>query len=403
MKRIARGRQMKTMTGTRWAQALAVLLGTAGMLLTGCKGFWNAPTSGGGGGGSASGVFYVLNEKTTQIAGFAFASGSTTPAAISGSPYALAAVPLSIAIAPGGGFLYVSTAAGIYLYTVGTGGALTLANGGQVISADPAFTMQVDPTGKWLVEAISGTGTVSAIPLLSTGLYNTALQEQSANLPSANVQQLAISGSTSSSTPPYVFVALGSGGTAVLPFTAANTNPFGSVSKIAPLSTSGGDNAVAVDINNPLLYVGETVAVSGTQSGGLRVFQISSSKISEITGSPYATAGTGPSAILSTTGYVYVANKAVSGSTTGNITGFAVTLTGSTYSLSSVSTVNAGTSPVGLAEDSTSTYVLAVNLGGNPDLNTYTFDTTTAGKLDAGDTAATGSDPVDPIAIAAVP
>lgn len=391
-----------------------VCLGTtlaAALLLAGCSGFWNAPPStgtggsGSGGNTAASGVFYVLNQKSTEVVGFSFASGSTTPTVVSGSSQRVGAVPLAMAISPNGSFLYVSTAAGIYLYTIGSGGALTLGNGGQVISADPAYTMQVDPTGKWLVEAVSGLGTVNAIPVVpTTGQYNTSLQEQQVALPTANVQQLAISGSlASTTTPSFVFVAMGSGGTAVLPFNAANTNPFGNVSTIAPLSKSGGDNTVAVDTTNPLLYIGETVAVSGTQSGGLRVFQISANKISEISGSPYASGGTGPSAVLSTTGYVYVANKAVSGSTTGNITGFSVNLSGGTYSLTKVSTVNTGLSPVGMAEESTSTYVLAVNSGGSPDLNTYTFDATTKGQLDAGATVATGTDPVQAIAIAAVP
>lgn len=388
-----------------------VCLGTllaAALLLAGCSGFWKAPASGGGGGGgggtgAASGVFYVLNQKSTQLVGFSFASGSTTPATVSGSTQQLGAVPLALAISPNRSFLYVSTAGGIYLYNIGSGGALTAGNGSQAISADPAYTMQVDPTGKWLVEAVSGEGTVNAIPLTATGQYNTSLQEQQAALPAQNVQQIAISGAATA-TPSYVFVAMGSGGTAVVPFNAANANPFGNVSTIAPLSKTGGDNTVAIDTTNPLLYVGETVAVSGTQSGGLRVFQIASTKISEIAGSPYASAGTGPSAILPTTaGYVYVANKAVSGSTTGNITGFSVNLSGSAYSLTKVSTVNAGVSPVGLAQDSTSTYVLAVNSGGSPDLSTYTFDATTKGQLDAGATIATGTDPVQAIAIAAVP
>ncbi len=389
---------MKAGNWARWALAATVVL-------TGCKGFWSAlPSTGGSGGttGTASGVFYVLNQKTAQVGAFSFASGSTIPAAVSGSPYALGTVPLAMTISPNGSFLYVSTTTGIYLYDIGLGGALTLGNGGQVISADPANTMQVDSTGQWLVDAVSGIGAVNAIPLSpTTGLYNVSFQEASAALPNTNVQQLALSSSTS--TTPYVFVAMGSGGTAVLPFVAANANPFGSYAVIAPLSTLGGAVTVAVDISNPLLYVGETVAMSGTQSGGLRVFEISTSKISEISGSPYSSGGTGPSAILSTAGYLYVANKAVSGSTVGNITGFAVTVTGTTYSLTKVSSVNAGYSPVGLAEESTATYVMAVNAGGNPDLSTYTFDATTAGKLDAGATAATGTDPVQAIAVAAVP
>jgi hypothetical protein len=98
---------------------------------------------------------------------------------------------------------------------------------------------------------------------------------------------------------------------------------------------------------------------------------------------------------------VYVANQSVANSTTGNITGYSVTSSNSTYTLALVNTVAAGIRTVGLAEDNTSTYVMAVNSGGSPDLNTYTFDTT--GKLTAAATAATGTDPVQAIAIVAAP
>lgn len=395
--------------------SLGALL-TAALLLAGCKGFWTAPASSGGGGGtgSASGVFYVLNQTTGRVAGFAFASGSTTPTGVSGGTQQLQAAPAALAISPNGSFLYVSTVAGIYLFDIGSGGALTLGNGGQVISSDPAFAMQVDATGQWLVEAVSGSGTVNAIPLTSSGLYNTAIQEQSAGLPSANVQQLAVM-STAASTAAganYVFVAMGAGGTAVVPFNPASPTPFGNAIAIAPVNSNGGANAVAVDPTNPLLYVGETVAVSGTQTGGqtggLRVFQITSTKLSTVSGSPFPTGGLGPSAILPTsTGYVYIANKAVKDSNVGNITGYSVAANTSgsstTYTLTKVNTVNAGNNTYGLAEDSTSTYLLAVNFGGSPDLNTYTFDATTKGQLDAGTTASTGTDPVGAIAIAAVP
>lgn len=395
--------------------SLGALL-TAALMLAGCSGFWDAPStgsggSGGGGTGSASGVFYVLNQKTAQVAGFAFASGSTTPTAVSGGSAQLQAAPAALAISPNSSFLYVSTLAGIYLFDIGSGGALTLGNGGEVISADPASTMQVDATGQWLIEAVAGAGTVNAIPLTSTGQYNTAIQEQNVGLPNGNlnVQQLAVMSSAASTAAGanYVFVAMGAAGTAVIPFNPANTNPFGNAVALPPVNSTGGAETVAVDPTNPLLYVGETVALNGTQTGGLRVFQITSTRLNQVSGSPFATGGTGPSAILPTAGYVYVANKAVSGSNNGNITGYSVTATTSgtttTYALAKINTVSAGSNTMGLAEDSTSTYVLAVNFGGSPDLNTYTFDPTTKGQLDSGATAATGTDPVGAIAIAAVP
>jgi hypothetical protein len=73
------------------------------------------------------------------------------------------------------------------------------------------------------------------------------------------------------------------------------------------------------------------------------------------------------------------------------------------YSLTTVSTVSAGITTVGLAEDSSSTYVLAVNSGGSDDLDVYTFDQTTSGKLDLATQIATGTDPVKATAVVAVP
>lgn len=376
-------------------------------LLSGCKGFWDVPSgSGGGGTGTASGVFYVLNQKTAEIAGYSFAAGSTTLTPVSGSPFSLGTtVPYSIAIAPAGGFLYVGTAAGIFGYSIGSSGALTVLNSGNAISTDFATAMKVDSSGSWLIDAITGVPALNAIPLDSTtGLVLSGGTEQTVALPAGAtaIQQIALTRSSAANS--YAFVAMGNAGTAIVPFTQANTDPFGAASTIAPKNATGGDIAIAVDLTRPLLYVGETVAVTGTQTGGVRVFTIgATSTLTEVTGSPYATAGIGPSAILPTTNYVYVANKAVSGSADGNITGFAITTTGTVYSLTTVSTIAAGVSTVGLAEDSTGTYLLAVNASGTPDLSAFTFDTTTVGKLDTYTTKSTGTDPVQAIAIVATP
>jgi len=381
------------------------------VLLGGCKGFWDATsTSGGSGSYPASGVFYVLNEKTTQLVAYQFAASSNGPTTLAGSPYTIGALPYTMAISPSGSFLYVSTVGGIYVYSVGTGGALTIANGGAVISQDAAYAMHVDPSGTWLVEVVSGQGTVNAVPIsASSGLFDSTRVEESAALPTITISQLAMSPANSAN--PYVFVAMGSGGTAVIPFTATNTashtSPFGTVGNIALINTAGGANAVAVDPSNRLLYVGETVAVSGTQTGGLRVFTIgATSDITEITGSPYSTGGTGPSAILPGTSLVYVANKAVSGSTDGNITGFTLATSGTTtitYSLTTISSIAAGISTMALSSDSTTTYILAANSGGSPDLSTFTFDATTTGKLDAAAVVTTGTDPVQAVSVVGLP
>jgi len=380
-------------------------------VLAGCKGFWDVPSgsgSGSGGSGSASGIFYVLNQKTAQIAGFSFAQGSTSLTAVTNSPFSLGTAPIAVAISPNGGFLYVSTPAGIFAYSVNaTTGALTIQNNSQAISADAAFAMLVDPSGGWLVEAVPGVTTVNAIPLdPTTGVLLSGASEQTVGLPAgaASVQELAITGS--GATNPYVFAAIGTTGIGVIPFNSSSSgNPFGAANIIKPKNTTGGDTAVAVDVTNPVLYAGETVAVSGTNPGGVRMFTIgANSTLTEVSGSPFPSGGGGPSAILPTTHFVYVANKAVTGSNNGNIAAYGITsVAGQATGLTAVTNgvVSVGLSPLGLAEDSTGTYILAVNSGGSPDLNAFTISTT--GALTSYATAALGTDPVQTVAIAALP
>jgi len=203
-------------------------LGVSAMvLLAGCKGFWDATTTttgGGSGTDAASGVFYVLNAQTNQVVGYQFAANSNGPSAVTGASATLAALPYTMAVTPAGSFLYVSTVAGIYVYSIGSGGTLTIANGGAVISQDAAFAMKVDSTGTWLVEVVSGLGTVNAVPIsASSGLLDTTRTEKTAALPTVTISQLAVS--PANSTNPYVFVANGSALVAVNGTTAVPPDP----------------------------------------------------------------------------------------------------------------------------------------------------------------------------------
>ena len=330
--------------------------------------------------GSAGGVFYVLNQGTKQIVAYSISSGAITQI---GNPYSLSAAPYSIAIAPNNSFLYVGTATGIFLFDIGSNGALTLGNSSNVISQDIATTMQVDTTGSWLVEAGPNLAELLAIPINSSTGVPTSTIEQNTLLPAATVQQLTISPDNA-----HVFVALGSAGTEDVTFAAGITTPFGSVANLPVLNSAGAALSVAVDPSSRLLYIGETAAISGSNTGGLRV--INYGTLQEVTGSPFATGGLAPVAIAPTRyganagNYVYVANRSVSGSSTGNIAGFAVTTSGSTSTLTALGSIaSAGITPLGLAQDNTGNYMLVVNSGGSPDLGTYTFDSTTAGKLDS--------------------
>jgi 6-phosphogluconolactonase len=363
------------------------------------------PSPGNGNGGSGgSGNFYVLNQGTRQVVGYSIASGVLTN--ISGSPYTLSADPFSIAIAPNGNFLYVGTAAGIFLYTIQAGGQLTLANNLNAISQDIATTMQVDPSGQWLLEAGPNLKELLALPInTNTGVPLSTI-EQFTLLPAATVQQLTVSPDNA-----HVFVALGSSGTQDVTFAPGQGSPFGSSFNIPTINSAGSALSVAVDPANPtsrLLYIGETVALSGSNTGGLRVFDYNT--LTELPGSPFRTGGLSPVEILpltygpNTGKYVYVANRTVSGSSTGLIQGFSVASSGTTFSLTAMANpASAGIAPVGMVQESQGNYLLVVNSGGFPDLQAFTFDSTTPGKLDSALTSNTGVDPVQASGIAAAP
>jgi 6-phosphogluconolactonase (cycloisomerase 2 family) len=383
------------MTKRAWAKfTLAVPL-----LLTGCNGFWDAQNNGGGGGKTtlSSGNFYVLNIQANQIAGYTVKTGVLTP--LSGSPYAIPAQLFSfsaITIGPNNSFLYVSTLNGIYVYTISTNGALTIGNSSNPISADKAVSMQVDSTSSWLVDVATAAPYIYAIPISPSTGINTSTNEAIRPLPVGTVNQMVISPDNG-----ILFVAMGAGGTAVIPFNAANTNPIGTVGSIAVKNAGGAALSVAVDplalpgqTTPRFFYIGETAATTGTNTGGLRIFNFS--PLQEISGSPLATQGLAPHWILPkfTGDYVYVANRQTSAGSTGVIAGYSITSANSTYTFSALSsTFAAGTNPQALAEDNSGNFVFAVNYGGNPDLIGYTLDAKNGGFLDNVISAATGIDP----------
>ena len=259
--------------------------------------------------------------------------------------------------------------------------------------------MQVDKNNEWLVEVSAGLPYIYAMPIDSSTGVLTSNVKQYTGLPGSSPVQLALSPDDS-----YVFVADGTSGTAAIPFVPGNANPFGTVTTIPVKNSGGGAISVAVDPQSGprLFYVGETVATSGSNTGGLRAFNFSD--LTEISGSPFATQGLAPYGILpkSTGDYVYVVNRQVSGSFNGVIAGFTIATSGSSYSLTALSsTFSVGINPVAMVEDNTGNFLFAVDYGGSPDLMGYTFSSTTAGALTQVLSKSTGTDPVQASAIAA--
>jgi len=389
-----------------WAKILLA----ATPLMVGCGNFWQAPSSGGGtttctSNCPSSGNFYILNSGTTpEIVGETISSG--TLSTISGSPWTLDSTPYSMAIAPSGNYLYVSMAAGVYVFPISSG---VLSTGVQ-ISTDQAYAIQIDTTGEWLLEAIAESNgvTLAAIKLSTstgenTGATSSAYFAYKYNASTAGVQQnqMAISADNK-----YIFQALGTGGTLVVPFNSANPLPSGVTgSAIKVLHSSGAALSVAVDPSSTpaLFYIGETLGNSDGTSGGLRAFDYSTlggTTLTQATGSPMATGKLAPAYILplATPDYVYVANGS------GTLAGFALTSATSgsttTYTLTAGSTATIGSTAEGLAADSTGSYLLSVSSGGSPYFDAFTFDSTTTGTLDS---AVSSSSQSYSIAIVAAP
>ena len=392
--------------GRRASMFMAVL-----PFLAGCANFWQAPSSsaGSGGGGctanctsASSGAFYILSNGTApQVAGGTIVSGKLS--SIAGSPWVLTNAPYSMAISPNGGFLYVSTVLGVFMYPISNG---ALGAGTQLTQDNNALAIQIDSTGAWLIEAqqVTGQVTMAAIPLntLTGGAVGTEVAS-TYNLANAAVQsRLAMSPGNKN-----IFVPLGTGGVMVVPFTAAvgaGVSPFGPA-KLIPVANPGGSAlSVAVDPTSRVFYIGEVAGSPSGNSGGLLAFAYSSLSTAtpqQISGSPIASGGLAPNAILPNPAgtYVYVANGQGVGQA-GNITSFSISASGTAYTIASGATVATGNQPLSLAEDNSSQFLFDVGGVGNPHFDAFTFDATTPGKLDSQILAPAAA---SPMAIVAAP
>ncbi|AXC11376.1 hypothetical protein ACPOL_2040 [Acidisarcina polymorpha] len=399
---------LKFYTTRFWLAVLAVLglTGVAGMT-TGC-GFFPKITTCTTNCTTASNFMYVANTASAgtaagSVAGFSLttkttAATSTTPATSTlslavtpNSAYSLGFVPSAIAITPTNTFIYAaSQTTGIFLYSVGSNGALTEENNSTAVASDLASSMQVDSTGSWLIVADASLASSNAIINVYSIASTTGLLTLSGTLNGVKVagasRQLFIAPNNVN-----VFLTLSTGGTESLTLNAT-TGALTDQANLPPITTPNADLGVTTDPNSTFVFVTETGA------SAVRVLTIGTNgALTNVSGSPFATGGTGPAAVLvdSSGSYVYVAN-----STSNTVSGFVLAANGTLTAISG-SPFATGAGPSGLAEDSTKTYLGVVCNGGGSDLEVYSFDATTLGKLDAAGNATTGTDPTLPIAIVA--
>jgi 6-phosphogluconolactonase len=376
------------------------------LLLTGCGQFFPPQTStsssGSGSGSGGSGTsgnpavgsyLYVANSNPSlsSLAGFSLASGAL--ANISSSNTTVPLPPTSLAISPNDDFLYAASATGaIYVYVINSSnGSIHIGNSGNPVAQGvfPA-ALQVDSTGNWLigVDALSGEAYVYQITA-GTGVLTSVTNSTIALTTTAN--QMVITPNDD-----YVYVALGTGGVETLSFNSTDGALAQVNSVLPPKQNLDADLSLAVSPTGNYLYVTETGV------NAVRVLSIGGNGgLAEISGSPFAT-GLRPDAVLvdATGSYVYVANNSAN-----TISAFSISSTTGALTQISGSPFSTGIGPTAMVEDKSKTYLAVVNEGttsegGNPDLQVFTFSTTTPGALVSFQTATTGTDPTEAIAIA---
>jgi 6-phosphogluconolactonase (cycloisomerase 2 family) len=359
------------------------------LALAGCGKFFPPLGSGGGGGtGSSSGDYlYVGNLGTNPltIAGFSIASSALS--SISGSAWSVALEPTALAVTPDDTYLYLGSAAGgIYVYTIGSNGAITIANGGTPVATGvSASVLRVDSTGKWLLGASSFSGE-AFVYQIGTGGALTPLSSSvvtlNGNVPSTDLEITPNDN--------FVYVSCSTAGVYTLSFNSG-TGALAQINTVlVPKSANAADYGLAISPSGNFLFAAETV------TGGVRVFSIAANgTLTETSGSP-STTGTGAWSVLvdHTGSYVYVANR-----TQGNISAFVLSNNGALTAISG-SPFTTGSLPVAMVEDKSETYLAVINAGGSPDLQVFTINTTT-GALTSLATAKTGTDPTEASSLAA--
>jgi DNA-binding beta-propeller fold protein YncE len=361
------------------------------LVLAGCGQFFPPLGSSGGGGGTTSSgdYLYVANLGTDplSVAGFSLATtGALT--GLSGSPWSVELEPTALAVTPNDSYLYVGSAAGgIYVYTIGSNGAVTIANDGSPVATGVApSVLRVDPTGNYLIGADALVGNVYVFQIGSGGALtaiSSSLVTLNASVP-ANDLEITPGGG-------LVFVSCGTAGIYTMTFDTS-TGALAQVRGVlSPRQNGDAVYGMAVTPSGGFLLAAETGI------GAVRVFTIGSGgALNEVTGSPVTT-GTGPFGVLvdSTGSYAYVTNR-----TSATVSAFLISNTGALTPITG-SPFSTGTLPELMVEDKTDTYIALICAGGGPDLQVFKFDATTVGALDSVATAKTGTDPTEATAIAA--
>ncbi len=381
----------RTAWQTVWMAALVALLlvpvmgcgfVTKATTTSDCGNFLHNPndcttTTGTGTSSGSTDLAFVANVGSNTVTGFGISTTGTL-AALSGSPINFSTQPLAMAVSRNNGFLYVGTASQIFGFSLSSTGAIAALNGGGALTNAFCVDMQTTPDGKYLM-VLDGSG--SAIDLFAIGSDGSLSATGSGGIEFTAAGSSVPRALRINAAGTVVAAALGSAGELLFSFNSSTATFTQLGSQVVPPSLTS-DYGIAWDPTGGYLFIARTGSAAG-----LVVEQLASNGTLTPTTSAVYPTGSNPYAVtLDTAGkYAYVANHGDS-----TISAFAVG-TGEALTAATGSPFASGSGVSMLGVEATGKFLLAVAPGGTPDLSVYSFDGTTAGKLDAAATSSTGT------------
>ena len=363
--------------------ALAVVALAVSTMLAGCHNFFvcaksscpaSTTTTGSGN------YVYLSNSSSgsNEVAAFDISSGALTAI---GSPINVGFVPVALSVAPSDSFLYVATipgatSPGIYLYSIGSTGALTVGNGGAALVADQVASMDISPDGNFLFTVNSSGQSMTEYKVnTSTGALSLAT---AVTLPGISCSLTGAPASQSctvkvSPSGEFVVVALGTAGDAIFPYSSTSGLTSGGFTLIPSGTTTAaptGDFSVALDKNN-FAYIARTSA--------LAVYSIASTGAATSEFSTNYSSSAVPRSVVLNSGYtnVYTANEG-----SGTISEFGIQTSGALSQLSG-SPVTGPTNVSALGVDKTGSYLVAAGYSSSSGVQLFTIGTNGALSLKA--------------------
>jgi 6-phosphogluconolactonase (cycloisomerase 2 family) len=368
----------------------AVLLGGTALSTTGCAGFFvcqkaSCPSTGTITANNSGDYAYVSNSLSgsSYIDQLGISSSGLAPVA---NPLNVGFTPVAMNVSPANTYLYVASSGGasspgVYLYSIGSGGVLSAANGGSRIIADQNIAaMTISPDGNFLftVDTITVSNVTSVVLYeynlnTSTGLvqntspYGTfATNGASCTLAGTPLSQVC--SVTVSPSGDLVAVALSGGGTSgVETYSYSSGSGIGNggsaVGGVPPLSSASGDFSLAFDAND-YLYVASTAALTSYDT-------LTTTPYNTVNTQSFVSGVTPRSVILAKSyGYVYTADEGNSTISEFSQTTGTMTLLGSPPGPTNVSALGA---------DNSGLYVVAA--GYNSSSGIQLFSIGSAGAL----------------------